>query len=126
MSWVTRDIAHCDECGFEWLPKGTPERCASQKCRKRTWNRKQEFQDFVSTTAVTGADARELVPVITAKPQVRQKRVRTAKAPKTKPEPLESPEIDEIEQLMKNSCELGQNCPHELIGIACDRCGRGM
>jgi hypothetical protein len=39
MSYVTREIAKCDECGFEWLPKGDkPKRCASQKCRTRNWD----------------------------------------------------------------------------------------
>jgi hypothetical protein len=40
MAWKIRRVAHCEECGFEWLPKKKePLRCASNKCQSRMWNR---------------------------------------------------------------------------------------
>lgn len=37
-AWV--ECWKCDECGFRWIKGETwPERCASSKCRKRSWNK---------------------------------------------------------------------------------------
>ena len=40
MSKATREVWHCDICGWEWLPdtNKVPERCPNRKCRKRNWN----------------------------------------------------------------------------------------
>jgi hypothetical protein len=40
MSTVSRDIWHCDICGFEWVRTAgiIPEQCPSRKCRSRKWN----------------------------------------------------------------------------------------
>lgn len=36
--WV--ECWKCDECGFRWIKSDIlPERCASSKCRKRSWNK---------------------------------------------------------------------------------------
>lgn len=36
-----RQVWHCNQCGFEWLPKtkARPERCPSRKCRSVAWDR---------------------------------------------------------------------------------------
>jgi hypothetical protein len=37
-AWV--ECWKCDECGFRWIKTEVwPERCASSKCRKRSWNK---------------------------------------------------------------------------------------
>jgi len=41
MSWKSRWVAACDECGHEWIPQdterfGDPKQCA--KCKSRRWN----------------------------------------------------------------------------------------
>jgi len=37
MSFVQRKVAHCDQCGHEWLIVATlPIHCA--KCKSRQWN----------------------------------------------------------------------------------------
>lgn len=38
MSFVKRKVAHCDICGHEWIPDGSPTHCASSKCKSRRWN----------------------------------------------------------------------------------------
>ena len=40
MSIVWVECWKCDECGFRWI-RGEiwPDRCASSKCRKRSWNK---------------------------------------------------------------------------------------
>lgn len=44
MSKRTREVWHCDVCGWEWLPEfnKVPERCPNRECRKRNWNRAGE------------------------------------------------------------------------------------
>lgn len=39
MSKRTREVWHCDVCGWEWLPDTSkvPERCPNRECRKRNW-----------------------------------------------------------------------------------------
>ena len=39
MGRVTVEANQCDACGFTWLGSPDAERCASQKCRSRAWNR---------------------------------------------------------------------------------------
>jgi hypothetical protein len=36
MSFVQRQVAHCDVCGHEWLTDKVPSHCA--KCKSRRWN----------------------------------------------------------------------------------------
>lgn len=39
MSWITRIVAKCDVCGWEWIPAvECPKHCGSGKCRSRLWN----------------------------------------------------------------------------------------
>jgi hypothetical protein len=44
MSFVQRQVAHCDICGHEWIVVAThvPTHCA--KCRSRQWNQAPEPQ----------------------------------------------------------------------------------
>lgn len=37
MAIVMREVARCDQCGYEWLGIAV-ERCKNSKCRKTTWN----------------------------------------------------------------------------------------
>ncbi len=40
MSTVYVECWKCDDCGFRWIKTEIwPERCASSKCRKRSWNK---------------------------------------------------------------------------------------
>jgi hypothetical protein len=40
MSTASVECWKCDECGWRWIKAETwPERCASSKCRKRSWNK---------------------------------------------------------------------------------------
>ena len=42
MSSVFVDCWKCDECGHRWIKTGAiPTHCASSKCRKRSWNKKE-------------------------------------------------------------------------------------
>jgi len=36
MSFLMRQVAHCDICGHEWLTAKVPSHCA--KCKSRKWN----------------------------------------------------------------------------------------
>jgi hypothetical protein len=36
MSFLLRQVAHCDVCGHEWLTSKVPSHCA--KCKSRKWN----------------------------------------------------------------------------------------
>jgi predicted Zn-ribbon and HTH transcriptional regulator len=38
MSFVQRTVAHCDQCGHEWIivAESLPTHCA--KCKSRQWN----------------------------------------------------------------------------------------
>jgi hypothetical protein len=59
------DICKCDECGHEWLKRGSPARCPSHKCQSRKWNNgcresgrseaktETATQEIVSSVAVT-------------------------------------------------------------------------
>ena len=41
MSFVSRGVWKCDECGHEWLPgkDWKPDRCPSRKCRSTKWDK---------------------------------------------------------------------------------------
>lgn len=42
MSTIWVECWKCDECGHRWIKTELwPERCASSKCRKRSWNKNQ-------------------------------------------------------------------------------------
>lgn len=122
MSWVMKRVARCDECGFEWIPTSeSPSQCPSRKCRKRTWNKlegRKEFEDFTTNSPVTVEDAKELVPVITAKPVDGSNRVRKGKRSVEVQEPAVEPTDDEIEHLMGAAPDPTPSipmCPFETI-----------
>jgi hypothetical protein len=101
MSWVTREIAHCDECGFEWMPKGDPLRCASQKCRKRSWNSGSVVASVEPTAAVD-----------------RPKRERVRKVVEVEPEAVEDSGItdEDIPEISERIAPISShNCPKKAL-----------
>jgi rubredoxin len=46
MSFLLRQVAHCDVCGHEWLTSKVPSHCA--KCKSRKWN--QVIPAYVEVT----------------------------------------------------------------------------
>ena len=52
-AWV--ECWKCDECGFRWIKTEIyPERCASSKCRKRSWDKNANTVLPVQPNAVAG------------------------------------------------------------------------
>ena len=40
----------CEKCHYEWLSVVVPDRCASRKCRRKTWNGEQPEEPRPSRT----------------------------------------------------------------------------
>jgi hypothetical protein len=62
--WITKRVAKCEECGFEWIPrkKKEPLRCASNKCQSRMWNNKGSAQNVKGKTTRTRKKVRPKHP----------------------------------------------------------------
>lgn len=112
MSYRTTKVAHCDECGFEWIPKtvSEPERCASQKCRTRAWNK--------SEWATEGVER----PVKVRKQKSSSKGV---EAPVWVPDEIAD---DDLESMMPQDVEAKVpeqwvRCPHRFSSV-CDDCAK--
>jgi hypothetical protein len=54
MSRRTREVWHCDVCGWEWLPdtNKVPERCPNRKCRKRSWNQQEAHDNAIAESLI--------------------------------------------------------------------------
>lgn len=76
-AWV--ECWKCDECGFRWIKTEVwPERCASSKCRKRSWNKDAiptgllagQMKTFTITAVPAKLDMAELRAIAAGKPIV--------------------------------------------------------
>ena len=74
-AWV--ECWKCDECGFRWIKTEVwPERCASSKCRKRSWNKsgsgERQTQESapVDKTTAHSSNVRVSNPASPTKPKV--------------------------------------------------------
>jgi hypothetical protein len=57
MSFLLRQVAHCDVCGHEWLvvADSIPKHCA--KCKSRKWNKSaKDFQEWAYPAALAASD----------------------------------------------------------------------
>jgi predicted Zn-ribbon and HTH transcriptional regulator len=46
MSFVQRKVAHCDQCGHEWILTTDREPVHCAKCKSRRWNQLSSLQEL--------------------------------------------------------------------------------